>query len=108
MSNKLAPGSLCKIRLDGLMYTQDGFAMGGVEKDGLLLFSDINLLTYPSDSDFIGESSLVRHGDIAIIIKYVGRPDRITRDPKWFQYDVYRVFVNGNTRMIFRQNISPV
>lgn len=90
------------------MYTQDGFAMGGVQKDGLLIFSDINLITYPSDNDFIGDSSLVREGDIAIVINYIGRPERIQRDPKWFKYDVYRVFVNGNTRMIFRQNIILV
>jgi len=108
MSKKLEPGSLCKIKLDGLMYTQDGFAMGSVQKDGLLIFSDINLITYPSDNDFKGDSSLVRDGDIAIIIKYIGRPERIRRDPKWFKYDVYRVFVNGNTRMIFRQNIIAV
>tara|TARA_R110001583_G_scaffold99987_2_gene245603 strand:- start:119 stop:445 length:327 start_codon:yes stop_codon:yes gene_type:complete len=108
MSAKLIPGSLCKVKLDGLMYTQDGFAMGAVQGDGLVIFSDINLETYPSDNDFIGESSLVRDGDITVIIKYVGRPERITRDPKWFKYDVYRVFVNGKTRMIFRQNISLV
>jgi hypothetical protein len=38
----------------------------------------------------------------------VGRPQKIKNDPEWFQYDVYRVLVNGAKREIFRQNLILV
>jgi hypothetical protein len=104
---RLLPGLLIKITIKGLQCSQDGFFMGGIakEKDALLIFEEINLKTYPSSNDFFGNATVVNSGDEAIIVKYIGRPERITRDPKWFKYDVYEILINGCIRQIFAQNI---
>lgn len=105
---KFSPGQLIKITIKGLQCSDDGFFMGGIskEKDALLIFEEINLFTYPSANDFFGNTTVVSDGDEGIIVRHVGRPHRITRDPKWFQYDVYEILINGNIRQIFAQNIK--
>ena len=50
----------------------------------------------------------LRDVEVATIIRYVGRPPRITRDPKWFKYDVYEILVGNSLCQVFRQNIEPI
>mgnify|MGYP001307285869 CR=1 FL=1 len=102
------PGEMVEICLDGLIYTVDGFATGGSRDGGLALFESVDLATYPSSNDFHGDTTVVSDGDRGVIIRHVGRPQRINRDPAWFKYDVYEIFVNNSVRCIFRQNIRKI
>lgn len=109
MEKKLTQGQLVSINVEGLNFTPEGFAMGSpCDNKGLEIFEHVNLDSYPSSYDFTGGSSIVRTGDLAYICRYVGRPSQISRDPHWFNYDVYEIFTNGNIRQIFRQNIKPI
>ena len=104
--DKITPGTLISIKVEGLTVTEDGFATVSTTGKSFKIFEDINLKSYPSCNDFFGKTTVVHEGDVAIITKYVGRPDRITRDPAWFKYDVYEIYLPGGPRKIFRQNIE--
>jgi hypothetical protein len=107
MSQIFKPGSLCIVKVSGLTYTQDGFAVvGSASFSGSVeIFEKIDVDSYPSCNDFLGESTSVSDNDIATVIRYVGRPMKVLRDPKWFQYDIYDIFIKGSIRQIFRQNL---
>ena len=107
---KLSPNQIVKIRLDGLCYTEDGFStvcMSVTSPRGIRVYEFIDLVTYPSFNDFHGKSTVVFDSDVAMIIRYVGRPKRVSRDPSWFKYDVYDILINGEVRQMFRQNLIP-
>ena len=101
------PGDLVRIVVKGLKISEDGFSMGGDVQDekSIKIYKNINLRRYPSCNDFWGVSTQVSEEDQAIIIRHVGRPDNISRDPVWFKYDVYEILINGNVFQIFAQNI---
>ena len=109
-NREIEPGSLCKIKLEGLLYSEDGFAMVGnsIAEKGFRIYKEIKLSSYPSSNDFIGASTNIHDGDVAVIMRFIGRPDRVKRDPSWFQYDVYEVFIRGSVRQIFRQNLIKI
>ena len=81
--------------------------MGGRESS-TSLFEFIDLCTYPSSNDFLGKETQVSNGITATVLKYVGRPHRISRDPIWFEYDVYELLVNGNICQAFKQNLQKI
>jgi len=104
---KFLPGDLVTIKITDLSYTEDGFSTGGmVNGCGLKLFENIDLNSYPSSNDFFGQTTTVFDNDVAIVIKYIGRPCKVAIDPAWFKYDIYEIFVRGQRRQIFRQNMS--
>ena len=109
-NSEIKAGSLCKINLDGLLYSEDGFAMVGnsIAENGFKIYREIKLSSYPSSSDFVGASTTIHDGDVVVIIRFVGRPDKVARDPTWFQYDIYEVFIKGSLRQVFRQNLLKV
>ena len=109
MEDKLPAGQLVELVVTDLNYTEDGFATGVlVRGQGLMLYEKIDLNSYPSVNDFTGESSVVNDGDRATIVRFVGRPVQVQKDPRWFKYDVYEIYVAGSIRQIFRQNIKPI
>ena len=96
---------------DNINITSEGFALGGTCRDNgyLEIFEKINLETYPSCNDFLGNSIFAKDGDLAIIIRKVGRPLRLIDDPTWFKYDVYEVITERNfIGHVFRQNIKLI
>ncbi len=109
-AQKFAVGEIVKVKVKGLLYTQDGFAAGGQtnDEDCILVFEMIDQTTFPSFSDFLGKSSIVRHGDLVTILKHVGRPHSITRDTALFKYDIYEILVSGQVRQAFAQNLEKV
>ena len=109
MSEKFKKGQLVKIKVGKVNWTKDGFATVGSKASGAAyLYEFIDLVTYPSTNDFLGKETLVEDGTVATILKYVGRPEKISRDPSWFKYDVYEVLVNGIVCQVFKQNLKPV
>ena len=102
----LIPGEMVVINLEGLTYSEDGFAMGGSGPEGALgLYEEINRMSYPSCNDFKGKRINVYHGDIALVVSYAGRPAQINQNPEWFNYDIYNVVVRGTPCQAFRQNL---
>ena len=108
MKSKLTAGTLCKISLKGLNYTREGFlSIPSCESiTSGYLYNKIDLSTYPSSRDFIGNKIQIFENDAAIVLKYIGRPEIVVRDPIWFRYDVYSILCCGFIGQIFRQNIS--
>ncbi|MAG27659.1 hypothetical protein CMI47_19180 [Candidatus Pacearchaeota archaeon] len=84
----------------------DGFSTGPHVKGGLKIYKRIDLSNYPSHNDFFGSSVTVKSGDIATVISYIGRPDRLSSAEQWKIYDVYEILVKGNVYQMFRQNIK--
>jgi len=106
---KFVKGDMLRVKVDGLLYTSEGFATGNPGLcDGLLVFEFIDLVTFPSFNDFFGNTTVIKHGDLVTVIKYVGRPNNISRDTSWFKYDVYDIMINGQIRQIFSQNLERV
>ena len=66
----------------------------------------INLETYPSWNDFTGNESLIYEGDVASIIRFVGRPLRINHQEVWSLFDVYEILFRGAKRQVFRCNLQ--
>ena len=109
MSKRLPAGQLVKVCLDGLCYSEAGFALGGsISCEGMKIFETISLSAFPSCNDFLGKSTLIRSGDVGVVTRYVGRPFKVNRNPKWFNYDIYEILINDSQRQIFRQNIKPI
>lgn len=109
MNDKLKPGQLVSIKLGKLTYTPDGWANGATYRNGsLMLHEEIDLFSFPSFNDFYGRKITVDDGDIATINRYIGRPEQISRDPKWFSYDVYEILIHGTFVKVFRENIQPL
>ena len=105
----LKSSDLAIVKVENLTCTEDGFALCYPDSgDGFSIFANINLDSYPSLDDFTGKSSIVMHDDIVLILRYVGRPNRIVRDPEWFAYDVYEIFFRGEIRQIFSQNLKKI
>tara|TARA_R110001583_G_scaffold67630_2_gene193321 strand:+ start:669 stop:1007 length:339 start_codon:yes stop_codon:yes gene_type:complete len=107
-SEKLQKGQLVKIKLGAVNWTSDGFATIGGSNNKASLFEFIDLATYPSFNDFLGSSYSVDNKSVATILKYVGRPFKISKDPAWFEYDVYEILINGNICQSFKQNLMPI
>jgi len=107
---KLQRGDLCIIKLDGFTHSDDGFAVVGRNDggDGSTVFRKIDLSSYPSCGDFKGDSSIVNEGDVALIMGYIGRPCRISIGPKWLNYDVYEILIQGMVRQVFRRNLYEI
>tara|TARA_B100000214_G_scaffold366287_1_gene335047 strand:+ start:302 stop:631 length:330 start_codon:yes stop_codon:yes gene_type:complete len=109
MLKDIKPGSLCKIAIEGLTFTSDGFAMiDGKKIRTARIYEKIDLESFPSFNDFIGKKITINEGDLALVIRKVGRPKSITRDPHFFQYDVYEVLVGNFKAQIFKQNLKLI
>jgi hypothetical protein len=103
------PGELAIFVIEpGLHVTQDGFVTVCTRGKSLFVPEKIDLESYPSCSDFKGKLTEVKSGDLAVVLKYVGRPYQITRDPDWFQYDVYRLYINGTVCHAFKHNLRRI
>ena len=101
----LSPGDLVKIIINDINYIKQGYATGSKVKDGLEIYSEISLEDYPSSDDFTGSTTLVKEGDIAMIVRFIGRPFKIPTDPSWFEYDIYEIIVKGQVRQAFKNNL---
>ncbi len=104
------PGEIVKITTTGFNWTADGWATVGNEscKDEIEIFERIDLKSYPSCNDFYGKSYKVNHGDIAIIIKYLGRPFKIGSDPSLASYDLYEIMIANRKCQVFKENLSTI
>jgi len=92
-------------------FTDEGLATccESNKKNHVMLYEKIELENFPSFSDFKGKKYEVKHGDKAMIIKYIGRPLKINFDTKWSRYDIYEIMTtSGKKVQIFKHNLTVV
>ena len=66
-------------------------------------------ITFPSFNDFSGKQVQIKHGTFVTILEHMGRPFKISKDPKWFAYEVYKILCPcGSICHIFRQNLKKI
>ena len=74
-------GTIVKIVIkDTIQYCKDGYRMGGnigYENNELLIYEKIDLENFPSFNDFFGRTTIVKHGDHAVVLDYVGRSYKV-------------------------------
>ena len=106
------PGDVIRLAVKGVLsQTEDGFAMGSHTRsnDELVLHENVSLELFPSFRDFSGKKVIVKHGQLATILRYVGRTWKINRDPAWFRYDLYEIMTcDGDVCQVFRHNIRKL
>jgi len=108
---KYDKGQLVRILVCARECTEEGFALYGVDpgRDHSLaiFYESIDLFSYPSCNDFSGKQTVVRHGDLATVLSFKGRPFQIHYSSRWDCYDVYEVLINGNVCQVFKHNLEP-
>ena len=105
---KFHKGQLVKIKLGKVNWTPDGFATIRGDHTNARLFEFIDLVTYPSFNDFLGKEYEVDKNTVCTVLQYIGRPFKISKDPSWFEYDVYEILVSGNICQVFKQNLESI
>lgn len=106
---KFKPGELVAFVIEpGLQFTKDGFTTVCTSGSTLFVPERIDLESYPSCNDFKGKLTEVKCGDMAVILKHVGRPFQINKDPEWFQYDVYQLYINKTICQVFQHNLRRI
>ena len=107
-TNDLKKGDMVSIIIESLSETEDGFVLGIDTEDGMYVYEQIDLQSYPSYNDFKGEKTRIKTGDIGTVCQYIGKPDRISGDGVWNTYDIYEVLIHGGVRQIFRRNLNII
>lgn len=108
MKEKIKNGTIVRFDITNRHFSDDGFALGGIGlgKNRLYLYEKIDLEDFPSFRDFKGSRTIITHGDYGMILKYIGRPFKISQNPKWLHYDIYEVLTSdSSTRQVFKFNI---
>ena len=90
-------------------HTSDQLATAFTCQDGgIKLYSRIELYDYPGFNDFVKPFVEVLPGGVATVVRYVGRPMRITKASQWWEYDVYEVIADGKNVMMFSHNMRLI
>ena len=99
-------GDLVEILVDRT-YTSEGLATAYTcGTQGITLYKSIDLSSYPSTKDFIGNKIICFKGQTATIIKSMGRPWAIKQNGQYWEYDVYEILVFGEPFQIFANNLK--
>ena len=106
------PGGLVRILVKDKIYSEEGFAMGGIiygKEDKMKIFQKINMEDFPGFKDYSGYHCVVNHNETALLLNKIGRPHRLSTDLVWSVYDVYRIMTKtGHKCYIFDLNIVPI
>ena len=110
--NYLPEGTLVEITFVNSHFTDDGLLTAYVPTaDNTIckLFRSIDLESFHSFRDFTGESSLVKHGSKATVLKKVGRPYKIKTNSERNMYDIYDILLDtSEIRQVFRYNLLKI
>lgn len=103
---KFSPGDLVEVLADRTA-TEDGFTTARAGKDNSIsLYKTIKIDHFPSYDDFEGPVVTCFHRQSASVVRYVGRPSKIKKDDRFWEYDVYEVLVSGQSAQIFATNLE--
>ena len=101
------PGTLVKINTVRTS-TVDGFATARSAPDQCIWVSEsIDLESYPSWKDFLGEEVLCQSHQTATVVSFLGRPFQIKESAGW-EYDVYEVLVSETICQMFAVNLASL
>jgi len=101
----LNSGSLVKINRKSI--SPDGLLMLGTDSNGkICIYENINLSSYPSSSDFFGNTISIDGTEIGLVVRKIGRPDKIRQDIKFSCYDVYEIIIKNKIYHAFRYNLD--
>ncbi len=106
--SRLWPGQLVSITFDDEILEDVEFSTTGHQRSQRVFFENIRLDSWPSWNDYFGIEVRVRDGDIATVMKKMGRPLQICVKPQWAIYDVYEVLINGKICQAFRCHLLPL
>ena len=106
--SRLWPGQLVSITFDDKLLAEVEFSTAGHHRTHRVFFERIRLDSWPSSNDYFGADIRVQEGDVATVLKGMGRPLQICVKPKWAIYDIYEVLINGNVCQAFRCHLLPV
>ena len=101
-------GDLVVLKVINRSATDEGLTTLGSHPSNrwATLYDRINLQSYPSWNDFLGNSAAIEEGTQGIVIKKVRRPDSIIKSSCWEQYDIYEVLFDGYTCQVFSHNLE--
>ena len=106
--SRLWPGQLVSITFDDEILEDVEFSTTGYRRTHHVFFENIRLDSWPSWNDYFGEEIRVQEGDIATVMKKMGRPLQICIKPEWAIYDIYEVLINGKVCQTFRCHLVPL
>ena len=107
MSN-FSSGDLVEILTDRTATDIGMTTAPAVPNGGIRIYEKIDLATYPSASDFVGESCVCSPKQTGVIVRRVGRPFKIRDVNQFWEYDVYEVLVNDFMGHVFAYNLRLV
>ena len=83
------------------------------KEDQYVLYEKISLMSYPSSSDFFGETTRVARGDVGIVLSALGIPQTM-----WYileedvdladKYTVYEVMINNKKMNCFGGDMRQI
>jgi hypothetical protein len=100
-------GELVEILIDRC-HTPDGLTTTHAIPAGIQLYEKILLENYPSFNDFAGNIISCDKGQLATVMRYVGRPRSISSHKNFWCYDVYEILVKGYLVQVFANNLSKI
>jgi len=103
----LMPGQLVSVTFNANLLDGIDFSTFGIHHHQKIFYEQIRLSTWPSCNDYFGAKIKVQEGDVATIIKKMGRPTTICVKDKWAIYDIYEVLINGEVCQTFRCHLLP-
>ena len=103
-----SPGDLVEILTDRTATDIGITTASAVTDGGIRVYEKIELATYPSSRDFVGESCVCLPKQTGVIVKLVGRPFKIRDAEQFWEYDVYEVLVNDFIGHVFAYNLCLV
>jgi hypothetical protein len=107
MGHALSEGQLVQIISKNRHFTEEGFSVtSSCETHQLILFEEIDLGSYPGYNDFHGKPMVVEDGEVATILRYMGRPLQISGGDKWVSYDIYEILINNHVYQVFGHNLA--
>jgi len=85
----------------------EGYATySGNDVNGYMFYEKINLKSYPSHNDFLGNEIRLNNGDKAAVVKELGYPERMFFHMHRHDYNVYEILVNGAICHAFQKDLT--
>ena len=106
--NHFSPGDLVEVLTDRTATDTGMMTAPATFKGGIRIYKKIDLSSYPSCNDFLGNSYICLPRQIGTIIRHIGRPQKIRVGGRFWEYDVYETLVSNFVGQIFAYNLRPL
>jgi len=96
---KIEPGQLVVVNVEKAV-SPENLSLSPTTKHGIILYEEIDLLSFPSYRDFKGYNKTFNK-EILLVVSIKGRPHSFNREKHWDIYNVYQLLHNGKTYECF-------